>query len=111
MLSWFWFVIVLMLIWSAFYTEFFSTDKDKSDTGAYFGIGFALSALLTCIAYEWLFSSLFGFIFSLMPKDNELLMCGTAGLLFFVVMLCFYLLPPVILFLVKKQIKRIMRFK
>lgn len=90
MLSVFWFLVVLLVIWFCFYYGL----AGKSDEDRFLFIAIGLSAILTLCAWDWIFSSWFKFIYSLMPVDNFMLMIGTTGLIMFIVIGSFYIVPP-----------------
>lgn len=103
MLSIFWFLVVLLIIWFCFYSCF-TLDSDNEK---FFGVAFGLSVILTIFSWNWIFLSWFNFIYSFMPNDNFFLMIGTAGLILFVVMSSFFALPPYIVsWCVEKKLKK-----
>lgn len=92
-LSIFWFVLFLVVIWATLVFYFTSGMKDSDQLL----VGVILGLILTACAYSWIFRSWWWFFYSIMPQDNEILMFLTAAILQCFAILSFYFIPPFLL--------------
>lgn len=94
MLSVFWFFVFLLIIWTCFYHAFIEDDGRLQQNIIITTL--MISAFLTMLSWDWIFSSWLKFIYSLMPQDNELIMIGSACLITLLLIVAFYVLPAFI---------------
>ncbi len=95
MLSFFWFSLVLLLIWYFSY-YWFVHENDTNKAYNIFLVGIVFSLALSIVAWEWLFKGWYGFIYSWMPEDNQLIMALTAGVIMLFCLFMLYFVPPLI---------------
>jgi hypothetical protein len=98
MLSIIWFCIALGIIWLCFFNAY--KEKELEDPA---GWGVALSIGLTFCAWDWIFSHWFHYLWSCMPQDNEILMAVTTCILWLIVVVAFYCLPPYLILPIYKK--------
>lgn len=95
MLSFFWFSLVLLLIWYFSY-YWFVHENDTNKAYNIFLVGIVFSLALSIVAWEWLFKGWYGFIYSWMPEDNQLIMALTAAVIMLFCLFMLYFVPPLI---------------